>query len=341
MRELAFYYPGPVWHSGAHIKNLILFFDGVALLVPDYIRNKPFMEDPAIAEGLRQHGLLEILEPETFIDAAATSAMSDRLLAIIGSGALEPLTAAAGTTAFHELSYSRLGGMADSKTADKLLGELQRRGWARRTEDGLSIPMHPVLRSLILVLGAQLLRPIGRKRGFELWPTTDRIELLKALRQVLELPEFPSAGHVVTGDLETVSIDLAPIPMDEILAFRRQHGPAFRAYARALRAFVRSLGPMSKEDRGSATADRADAIRDAAQNLREESRRAWKRPASVALGIAGAAWTLHSGDVAAGAVGLAGALVGGDLRSRQKVDAYSYLLAAGNRYGRRAISSGD
>jgi len=40
-KELAFYYPGPVWHSGDWIKNLILFFDGIALLVPDYIKDKP------------------------------------------------------------------------------------------------------------------------------------------------------------------------------------------------------------------------------------------------------------------------------------------------------------
>jgi hypothetical protein len=31
-KELAFYYPNPMWHHGNWVKNLILFFDGVALL---------------------------------------------------------------------------------------------------------------------------------------------------------------------------------------------------------------------------------------------------------------------------------------------------------------------
>ena len=33
--EIAFYYPNPMWHYGDWIKNLVLFFDGVALLVPE------------------------------------------------------------------------------------------------------------------------------------------------------------------------------------------------------------------------------------------------------------------------------------------------------------------
>jgi hypothetical protein len=66
---MVFYYPGPMWSSGDQVKNLILFFDGIALLVPNYIREKPFLQDPALATGLAEHGLLEILEPEDLIDA--------------------------------------------------------------------------------------------------------------------------------------------------------------------------------------------------------------------------------------------------------------------------------
>jgi hypothetical protein len=37
---LAFYYPGWIWQDPAWLKNLLLFFDGVALLVPDYMRER-------------------------------------------------------------------------------------------------------------------------------------------------------------------------------------------------------------------------------------------------------------------------------------------------------------
>ncbi len=40
-RELAFYYPNPMWTHGDWIKNLVLFFDGIALLVPDYMKERP------------------------------------------------------------------------------------------------------------------------------------------------------------------------------------------------------------------------------------------------------------------------------------------------------------
>jgi hypothetical protein len=35
---LAFYCPGPLWHSAAWIKNPLLYFGGIALLVPTYMR---------------------------------------------------------------------------------------------------------------------------------------------------------------------------------------------------------------------------------------------------------------------------------------------------------------
>ena len=33
-RELGFYYPGQYWHDADWIKNLVLFFDGIAMLIP-------------------------------------------------------------------------------------------------------------------------------------------------------------------------------------------------------------------------------------------------------------------------------------------------------------------
>lgn len=34
LKEIAYYYPDPMWASGDWVKNLILFFDGIALLLP-------------------------------------------------------------------------------------------------------------------------------------------------------------------------------------------------------------------------------------------------------------------------------------------------------------------
>src|SRR6266550_933616 len=106
-KELAFYYPNPIWTNGDWIKNLILFFDGIALLVPRYMKGRIEEVDPAIVAGLKQQNLLHIIEPEKAVDKEASKALSAVLTDIIASGALDPL--AKDRTAFHELSMSRLG----------------------------------------------------------------------------------------------------------------------------------------------------------------------------------------------------------------------------------------
>jgi hypothetical protein len=91
-RELAFYYPNPMWYSGDWVKNLILFFDGIALLVPTYMKRRPEEIDPAIVAGLKNHGLLHIIEPEKAVDRAATEHLAMALTNIISSGALDHLS---------------------------------------------------------------------------------------------------------------------------------------------------------------------------------------------------------------------------------------------------------
>ena len=71
LRELAFYYPNPVWSYGDWIKSLVLFFDGIALLVPNYMKRRPEEIDPAIVAGLKQHGLLEIIKRRQGLDPNA------------------------------------------------------------------------------------------------------------------------------------------------------------------------------------------------------------------------------------------------------------------------------
>jgi hypothetical protein len=63
LSEIAFYYPGVIWHDPGWVKSLALFFDEIALLVPNYMADRPFGLDPAIAEPLADAGLLRILSP--------------------------------------------------------------------------------------------------------------------------------------------------------------------------------------------------------------------------------------------------------------------------------------
>ena len=95
---------GPVWYSGDWIKkNLVLFFDGIALLVPEYMKDKPDVVDAAIAAGLRKEHLLHILEPEKIVDKSATEKLATAMTDVIASGALDSL--AKDHIRFHELLF--------------------------------------------------------------------------------------------------------------------------------------------------------------------------------------------------------------------------------------------
>lgn len=324
--EIAFYYPNPTWYSGDWVKSLILFFDGVGLLVPTYMKDRPEMADPSIVAGLREHGLLHILEPEAVVDAAATAQLATTMTDIITSGALDRL--ATEGSEFAELSYSRLGGYGDRGLADMIHEELKSRGLARDTQDGVSIPMHPMVRSLVLVLLAQILRPHGEQLGIELSPATDRPEILDALKELLSLPVTPAAGHVVAADLKVVGVDLGPVPIDEVLSFRREHLDHHKAYARSVRRFVRELGLLGEKDRVAAQAEREHELTEMANTLAETASKAWKQPASFALSVAGAAWTLTTGDPLGAILAAGSAFAGYSSGSPDEVGAYSYLFQA-------------
>lgn len=104
--EIAFYYPNPIWLNGDWIKNLILFFDGIGLLVPEYMQERLESYDPAIVVGLRENNLLHVIEPEKALDKPSTEKLASILIDIILSGSLDLL--AKDSVDFQHLSKSRL-----------------------------------------------------------------------------------------------------------------------------------------------------------------------------------------------------------------------------------------
>ena len=328
-KEIAFYYPGPMWHGSDWIKTLILFFDGVGILLPNYMNGKLEREDPATAIPLLDKGLLHVLEPEKIIDKKATQQLGETVSEMIESGAFDKLPK---DTRFHEISYSRMGGYGDEQIARDLLNKLKSKGLAKDSEDGVSIPMHPMVRALILVLLSQILRPHGAKMGAELSPATDRPDIVQALEELLLLPDTPSAGHVVALDLETVTVDLRLTPIDEILDFRKEHFDEHRAYVRLVRKLTRELSQLSEKDREDELAARREELQEMASSLKSVSRKAWKRPASFALGIAGAFWRLGSHDYVGAVLSAGGALLGRKSEDKVNTGAYSYLFRAHSQF---------
>jgi hypothetical protein len=337
--ELAYYYPAPYWLEDEvdRLKNLLLFFDGVAILLPRYMRGRETAADPVLAGPLQEMGLLKVLEPETFVDQQVTETLVTAVTQLLTSGAFDELDHP--MHAYEELSGSRLGWHGDAALAEMITEELIERGLARPSEDGVSFPVHPIVRATILVLLSQLARDAGRRAGLGLHPTTTRRRAIEDLLRVLSIPSSPSSGHVVALDLEIVGVDLASVPLDDILEFREHHGQAYRAYARNVRQAVGELGLLEPEAREASLRDRREELSDVAEDLRGTARRWWRNPASVfALTAAGSGWMAEHGHdpigaalaLAAAGVGLVGA------KPKQPITAYSYVFAARRELGSRS-----
>lgn len=328
--EIAFYYPGHIWGHGEWIKNLLLFFDGVGLLVPEYKKMEAELLDPVLAGPLREQGLLHYLVADEVVDEGATQQLANVIAGLLEAGAMDPL--AREDTAFHAISMSRMGFSGDARIAHDLFDRLKARRLARDSEDGVSIPVHPLVRYLILTLLSQILRPKGAQLGFDLFPATDQPQIVDGLTEFLNLPTVPSAGSVVAFDLNKVSIDLSSVPLDEVLAFKSEFGLEHRAYARAIREFTRQLSLMPSGERPGAFKDRQAQIDDLATDLRRRAKRSWKQPVVFGLGLAGAFWNFATGDPI-GALLSGGAVAVAGLGERQnEAGAFSYLFSARRRY---------
>jgi hypothetical protein len=307
---------------------MLLYFDQLAILVPAYLRNKPFAHDPKTMIPLADAGLLTVIEPEEVVDKAATERLASSLVDIIASGALDSLTGDGAE--FHELSWSRLGGYGDAGLAQMIFDELKARGLAKQSRDGFSIPLHPIVRNLVLLLLAQILRSSAAP-GQELSPVTDRPGAFAALRHLLNVTGSPAAGQVVTMDLQVLGVDLKDVPVGDLLSFRRDHLAEYRDYSVSVKRFVRDLSMSPPGDIAEEMAARRRQLRKVAARLQKDAVKTWKNASLVALGICGAAWTLKTGDPIGAALGVGGALVSWE-GSEAETGAFSYLFRAKDSY---------
>ena len=332
--EVAYYYPAPYWASGdgGWVKSLLLFFDQLAILLPQYMYGLHQVADPAMVMPLEERGLLRVLEPNDWIDEETAESLAETVKGLLASGAFEGLPEDVG---FQELSYSRMGHGIDVELAETLVESLASKGLARPSEDGVSIPLHPTVRTTVLVILGQLSRSSGDRKGLSVHPATNNLQAVDELIRTLSREPMPSAANVITLDLEPVSFDLGPVPLDDVLEFREEQRLNHQAYVRDLRRFMVELADIDDSAiRERALVERRQEIADTAHELQRSTRRSLgKNLGSFGFGLAGAAWGLATGDplgFAFTAGGVAASLVPG--RSGP-ASAYSYVFSVNRQFG--------
>lgn len=326
--EVAYYYPAPFWlaSEGAWVKSLLLFFDQVSILLPRYMHGRHIAADPTLVEPLEDKGLLRVLEPNNWLDQVMAEKLASTVVNLLTVGAFDDLPEA---PHFAELSQSRIGYGADVSLASWLVDELKQRGLARTSEDGVSIPLHPYVRTTILVILGQLARLRGIENHLSINPTTNNAGAVQDLIRLLARQPLPSASHVVAFDLEPVTLALDTIPLDDVLGFREDHHDAHKAYMRDVRRFAADLAGISDADeREVRLLERREELEEAGRALRRSARTAFgKNLAAWTFGLAGSWWSLAHGDP----IGLALAAVPAvtaAAHDTEVVSAYSYVFAA-------------
>lgn len=355
-KDYAYYYPGWIW-PGSHVdrmKELLLFFDGIALTLPQRQARQVIDQDPVLAQPLVERGLLVNLEPRTWIDEATARKMIALLRDLLDSPFQQARQREYGN---HEPPGAWHWGYDQAPAdADRFTEELIQRGLITRNLGDGVMEMDGATRHLILLVLAQALwvttassqirvQPVGgddAARPTAEWRSTlyaytqsiDPRHILwrlfgsqRRLRSSLLLTES-LLGPTVQADQAAIDLDLSAVPLDEVLAYRHEHGAHFRAYARGLRTFLYSLAQVPPgPERDNAIRQRQEEIRDAAVDLRHRIRDAFRVSAvPITLTIAGAAWTaLHDRDpIGAFLAALAGTSALPSYGT--PVSAYSYLL---------------
>lgn len=335
--EVAYIYPAPYWGAsdGGWIKSLLLFFDKVSILLPDYMYGQHHLADPALAEPLEDQGLLEVLEPKSWIDEEIAESLAEAVSGLLDSGAFDNLPK---VSRFHELSQSRIGYGADLDLAQSLVSKLRAKGLAKPTNDGVSIPLHPHVRATILVILAQLARVAGNKRNLSVHPATNDHRAVRDLIETLSRETMPSRAKVIALDVEPAGFDMSTVPLDELLQFKEEHKEAHRAYVRDLRGFVAELAEIDNpKHRESQLLQRRHELADASHELQTAARRSLgKNLRSLLLGIVGTACSISTGDpigIALGALGLGSNVLDFKNSGSASFSAYSYVYRIEQSFG--------
>ena len=300
LARTAYYTDGIAWGSLNWPKSMLLFFEKVAVLVPTAEQDSFERSDEAVIAGLREHDVLKVLRPTDLVDANA----SHRIVQQLREAADKIPDAAEPDPGAPMLLYlEKLGNGPEADQVRELANQLHKAGVAKPFVHGQSMVIRPGLGYLVLDAIAREAARTGQQLGLDLHPSrcvgTQR-DLFPIDRRV----DMCVGATVVHTDLEEVGVDLGPVPIGEILDFRKQHADLLDRYRVGLREFSSQLAATPFAERQVLLRERRESILEAQDQLKS-AYRDWKKLAAIGLGLGGVVWTAWSGDLVSGGLALA------------------------------------
>ena len=321
--EFAHYYGDWIWRPELTdwVKSLLLFFDGIAIGVPESRFEQRIESDPVLAQPLTELGLLRNYWPETYKQMEEKSRVDLGLERLVRE--LDELYKQASQEDFNS-SLARLTESLSPELKERLNAIGTRFILAKQRFGGDELS-----RANTLAVAQVSMSLVQYVTDVAIQPVIDDENAAGYVAMILNT-HSQSHAQIVNSDIRHVGIDLKAIPLDEVLDFRRQHGSEYRAYSQDVRQFVLHISLLPEAERPSAISARHAELDDRAEELRRIGRSAFKRQVvSFGFGLAGAAWTLVHGDPY-GALFATGATAAGLTAPTpgSMGAAYSYILMA-------------
>ncbi|MCC6425616.1 MAG: hypothetical protein IT435_02225 [Phycisphaerales bacterium] len=300
LARTAYYTDGIAWGRFNWPKSMLLFFEKVAVLVPDAEQDSFERSDEAVIAGLREHDVLRVLRPTDLVDSNA----SNRIIKQVRDAA-NKIPDAADPDAPMLLYLEKLGNGPEAEQVKELANQLHEAGVAKPFVYGQSMIIRPGLGYLVLDAIAREASRTGQRLGLDLHPSrcvgTQR-DLFPVHRRIDMCP----GATVVHTDLEEVGVDLGSVPIGEILDFKKQNADLLDRYRVGLREFSSRLAEAPFPDRDILLRERRESIRETQDQLKS-AYRDWRKLAAIGLGLGGVAWTVSTGDLVGGGLALGAA----------------------------------
>lgn len=321
--EFAYYYGDWFWGEELNdwVKSLLLFFDGIAVALPESQVQQRIDANPALAQPLVELGLLHnywpIISAKLKLFAISPDARDwiDRVNEMYARSPVERRPPVLRSLALVAAANSELGTVLEVLTG-RLIRAEQEFGY------------NPSRAEALAVTGISM-SLVQHVKNVAIQPIIENEDSAGYIAAILGARDQGQAA-IVTHDIRYVGIDLHAVPLDEVLDFRRQYGHEYRTYSNDVRQFVLHLSLLPEAEKSSALAERRAELDDRAEELRKVGRNAFKRQAvSLGFGLAGAAWTLVHGDPWAALFAASAAAAGITAPTPGPIGAaYSYVLQA-------------
>jgi hypothetical protein len=329
-RRVAYCHPESVSINADWLKNLVLFFDEICILLPDVYRDEFFSRLDWLATPLINDGILHLLRPEDVVDRAVSDSMAKIGSTLIDMGAfglqqkdipinVRPMTAigelAASLREDYEVDVRLINRRLErpilvEKRATSLVERLTEAHLLRpsgRDGESLADPFARacLLAILPLVISQHAVSPLLT----QITPVTDQADVFNALSRVVDLPPFHRVGEIMQVDLNSIGINAESVPIDDMIAFRTEHRDIYSRYLRTAERIAHDLAEGSPVERALILRDREQQVEDELHELRKVTRQ-WGRPLTgISIALSGATWTaVHGGDPIGGTLAGLGAL---------------------------------